>query len=59
MATCLHADGTPCPVVAFAEEHFGDRYWDVLMNETCFPMDDVTAMEQLKALVAVQSTEEG
>jgi hypothetical protein len=48
-----HEIGEPCPVIALAYGHFGEKLGDYLLWEfTCFPCSDADAWEQLRALVA-------
>lgn len=50
--TYNHNVGEQCPVVKKAIENFGEELGNILLwNETCFPMDDDIAMEQLDQLI--------
>lgn len=48
-----HAKRDPCPVAALLHGYFGLELGEALLwNYTCFPMDDGTAYEQARRLVA-------
>jgi hypothetical protein len=47
-----HQNGV-CPVVELAYKRFGPKLGEyILWEETCFPMSDDVAMEQLKFIIA-------
>jgi hypothetical protein len=48
-----HDEGGTCLVVELAYERFGAVLGEhILWEETCFPMDDDVAMDQLRYIVA-------
>lgn len=52
LSAVQHRDGV-CPVVELAYQRFGPTLGEyILWEETCFPMSDDVAMEQLKFIIA-------
>jgi hypothetical protein len=52
----LHENNEPCPVLELANQYFGDKGYNWLLENTCFPMSDEVAMEQLQKFIDEDTT---